>query len=293
MRGLGYATVLASALQSGCMSTTDMMGLIREKCKMSESVEAYHINRDMELACAKDGSFIILGWSDDEWAEISSIEPTQVNRQELLLHIRDKHIVIFGDVHNVSDDDRRLASLMPNLADFGFTHFGLELDARFQDSIDAYANDPTAENRQRLLEMLTAATIPSVDVDSYVSVIEAAIGKDMAVIAIDKEITDLAASVSRERFMKGEIDKIIANGGKVAVFVGAAHASFRKRFLSVFGRHIPETTVDSLPEGTTVYVIPMTKPLGRLLLEEYGPERVGLIGLTFCDHTYTVVCFDD
>lgn len=149
----------------------------------------------------------------------------------------------------------------------------MEIDYRWQKSVDKYAADPTPENKAHLFREL-----PYVDPTKaeLVNIIEAAVQQGLSVVCLDNRNPEV--KILRDEYMKSEIDKVVQQGGRLAVFVGTAHIRWAKQ-----SQYNYETTGN-------VMRFQLFKPLGRFLVDEYGKDKIGIVNLMGCYDSYVFAC---
>ncbi len=196
-------------------------------------------------------------------------------------YMRTRSIVLFGEEHDKPIYAETFAGLIPKFKEFGFTHIGLELDYSWQKPIDKYMANPTKKNRKQLVKDLGDQLIfPSMAI-TFARMIDEANKSGLKIVCLDnnpmgsyrrtRDKTGWEHSM-RDQHMKAKTDSTVKEGGRIAIFLGAAHVAWtRETPLSLWS--------------------PAFKPVARYLVEEHGREKIGLIDLHSCDNPYIFTCF--
>lgn len=241
-----------------------------------------------QIKCEEHSGIQVVDLESMKITRINYPKPKKLTDKEIAPYVTGKNVVLFGESHEpgVDHDSKKFISYLPQLHENGFTHIGLEIDYRWQSFVDAYQSSPSEENKQNLLREL-----PYVDnvKEEFVDIIENATKKALRVICLDNRNPE--SKVERDDNMKESILEVIANGGKIAGFLGANHIRWSKD--TIIGATPYNTKEGGDESSNPVMSMDIITPVGRLLIDALGKDQIGLIDLTSCSDDYIYACVEN
>ncbi len=178
-------------------------------------------------------------------------------------YVQGKQVILFGEDHSElkREDARLFTEYIPQLKQAGFTHIGLEIDEEYQKDIHSY--------RSNTVDALQGLDYPKHIVEDWEGILDVAQKYDLEVLCLD------TAQGNRDGYMKKRIDRVLKRGGKIAVFIGAKHASSARR-VSLFP-----------------FSLGYFRPLGNYLVLKYRSEEIGLVNLNGCLDQDIYTCVEE
>jgi len=244
---------------------------------------------ESQVACEEHGGFRVTSWDREgkfNYYEFDYPEPLRLTKDNSKSYFCDKRVVLFGEDHQPKKkkDLKLFLDYIPRLKTCGFSHVGIEVDARWQKKINYYTQNPNTESREELLGDLQEIYLENTSKDKL-DIIDLAIEYQMQVVAVDN-VENVEREIPRDQHMKEAIDVVLKDPEhKIAVFMGGAHIRWSKETTFHYGE------IEYIG-GVAAMNTARIHPLGRRLIDEYNKEQIGLVDLTGCYDPYIFACVE-
>ena len=206
----------------------------------------------------------------------------RLSRPELEAYLRDKKVALFGEAHRVNldgetfddlRDDMPFRRLLPMLKKIGYTHVALEIEYHHEEQVRR-GKETVGQTELGI----TGATIAPLAVEY-----------GLEVLCIDNR--DAERPMLRDEYMEQRIGAVVAKGGRVAYFVGAAHLEMVLHSPNMAAVELNSQLVGQNETVGRKIKLHGAKPLGKRLAERYGTEHVALVNMADCSYGIIPTCF--
>ncbi len=198
---------------------------------------------------------------------------------------KNKKVLVFGEIHNVSEDDDLFFLMLPKLKEIGFTALGIEGPTDSQEIAQNVYDDPSLENLKKYNAVKYnkdpgSAVVYTPDALPIIKAKKSGLGiflYDLPAAHEDHSNPQIVYSKEREEYSGSMIENQVKNGSRMVVFCGAAHAQLSPNYYNKKSNH---------------KAIKAPKTLAQILKEKLGPENVLSVDTTGCRHSFIDYCIE-